>query len=355
MKRACTCIFLALIMVTSMVYFPARAVASMIHCQPGDTFYAVFALAEDGDQPDNVMCRLVYDTDIFTLVPGMDLVGADGFSIRNKYPAVLMFKVNKYAPAGEYSIQAAVIEAADADGRKYTNAKIDPVRVTVESAAAAGNVKKPVAAGDYVSFGHYPQTAAGNDQTPIEWLVLEVQGNKALLLSRYGLESKPFNEKFVDITWEKCTLRSWLNHEFMNEAFSSTEQKAILTTAVDNSSSQGYSKWNTRGGNNTQDKIFLLSCGEAYKYLGVTWEDSNNIKSRTSPTAYAVQAGAQTSDSNKTAGGKAAGWWWLRSPGYYQSGAASVLDSGSLLGGYVINNGGCVRPALWVNLDSGIF
>ncbi len=89
--------------------------------------------------------------------------------------------------------------------------------------------------------------------------------NKALLLSKYGLDAKPYNAEEGDATWEKCSLRSWLNGEFLQSAFSADEQTAILTTAVDNSNSQGLhnSRWDEDGGNNTQDQIFLLSYAEA--------------------------------------------------------------------------------------------
>ncbi len=212
--------------------------------------------------------------------------------------------------------------------------------------------------GGYVTFGSYEQdNNTANGQEPIEWLVLDYDAvnNRALLISRYGLDAKPYSEKGIDITWEKCTLRTWLNGEFMNNAFSKTEQGAILTTAVDNSKNQGYSKWSTSGGNNTQDRIFLLSYAEANKYLSVTYDDSNNMKSRVSPTAYAIKQGALTSDSHKTADGAAAGWWWLRSPGINQYSAAYVSYDGALSLDYVNSDSGCVRPALWINLESDIF
>ena len=104
-----------------------------------------------------------------------------------------------------------------------------------------------VAVGDIITFGTYPQTSEGTDQTPIEWIVLDVQDEKALLLSRYGLDAKPYNKEYTDITWEKCSLRTWLNDEFMKSAFTPKERSAILLTAVNNSASQGYSKWSTSG------------------------------------------------------------------------------------------------------------
>lgn len=215
--------------------------------------------------------------------------------------------------------------------------------------AAARDAK--FAVGNYVSFGTYPQTKAGNDATPIEWLVLARDGNKALLISRYGLDAQPYNKDNTSVTWETCTLRTWLNGMFYNKAFSSAEQAAILTTNVDNSKSQCYSGWNTSGGNNTQDKVFLLSYAEASKYFGVTY-NSSNTKSRVAPTAYAIAQGAGKNSSYKTADGIDAGWWWLRSPGAYQSSAAGVRTGGSLFFNDVNYDSGSVRPALWVNIEA---
>lgn len=206
--------------------------------------------------------------------------------------------------------------------------------------------------GNYVTFGEYPQTTAGEDMTPIEWLVLARDGNKALLISRYGLDAQPYNTDHTSVTWETCTLRKWLNGTFYNKAFSSAEQAAILTTDVDNSKNQCYSGWNTSGGNNTQDKVFLLSYAEANKYFGVTYDNSSNTKSRVAPTAYAIAQGEWTSSSNKTADGTDAGWWWLRSPGYSQSRAADVNTDGSLYSSSVSLDSGSVRPALWVNIEA---
>lgn len=206
-----------------------------------------------------------------------------------------------------------------------------------------------------ISFGTYPQTASGADSTPIEWLVLETDGQKALLISRYGLDAKPYNTEYTDTTWEKCSLRAWLNEEFINKAFSTSEQAAILTTTVDNSSAQGYSKWNGDGGKTTQDKIFLLSYAEANKYFGVTVNNENNLKARVSPTAYAKANGASISSDLLTEDGTGAGCWWLRSPYEYPRCAAIVYDNGMLYKMVVHAAYLTVRPALWVNLESEIF
>ena len=223
----------------------------------------------------------------------------------------------------------------------------------IAAAAAARDAK--FAVGNYVTFGTYPQTKAGNDATPIEWLVLARDGDKALLISRYALDAQPYNKDYTSVTWETCTLRTWLNGTFYNKAFSSAEQAAILTTNVDNSKNQCYSGWSTSGGNNTQDKVFLLSYAEANKYFGVTYDNSSNTKSRVAPTAYAIAQGAWTDSFDKTADRADAGHWWLRSPGNYRDYAASVYTNGSLFGANVDANSGSVRPALWVNIEAGIF
>lgn len=220
----------------------------------------------------------------------------------------------------------------------------------IAAAAAARDAK--FAVGNYVSFGTYPQTNAGNDATPIEWLVLARDGDKALLISRYGLDAQPYNKDTTSVTWETCTLRTWLNGRFYIKAFSSAEQAAILTTNVDNSKNQCYSGYRTNGGNNTQDKVFLLSYAEANKYFGVTYDNSSNTKSRVAPTAYAIAHGGWTSSSDKTADSVNAGWWWLRSPGSYQSFAARVSTAGSCGSNSVSYDYGSVRPALWVSIET---
>lgn len=118
---------------------------------------------------------------------------------------------------------------------------------------------------------------------------------------------------------------------------------------------QGYSKWNTSGGSNTQDKVFLLGCVEANKHA-ITYNDSNT-GTRMAPTAYAIAQGAwRPSNRNKTADGQSAGLWWLRSPGSDQNAEAYVGTDGSLANtSYVHYAQDSVRPSLWVNLASGIF
>ena len=221
--------------------------------------------------------------------------------------------------------------------------------------------QKRTTAGDIVTFGSYAQdTDPGNGTEPIEWIVLDVQDGKALLTSRYGLYAAGYHNSWDDCTWETCDLRTWLNDKFMNWAFSAEEQSAILTTTVDNSDSQGFD-WTiiggekNTGGNDTEDRVFLLSCAEANQYLNVTIEDSSNTKARVAPTAYARMMGAEANAAFPTADGGAAGWWWLRSPGDGPNSAAGVNPDGSLSFCRAYHRNMIVRPALWVELKADIF
>lgn len=208
------------------------------------------------------------------------------------------------------------------------------------------NTIKAVDVGSMITFGTYEQNNKKSDgKENIEWLVLAKDGSKVLVISKYALDCQPYNTKDKDVTWETCSLRSWLNKDFLSKAFSSKEQKSIVTTTVTADKNPNYS---TSPGKDTQDKVFLLSVAEAGKYF------STDEARRCAATDYAKAQGASTSNSNKTASGAAACWWWMRSPGCSSDFAALVFSSGLLsYGGDRVNRGNfAVRPALWIDLAS---
>ena len=213
--------------------------------------------------------------------------------------------------------------------------------------------------GSYVAFGNYEQdNNIENGKEPIEWLVLDYdeKNNRALLISRYGLDVQPYNTDYESVIWAKSTLRIWLNRRFIDDAFNEQEQKSISLTNVDNSRTQGYTGWDSSGWDNTLDKVFLLSVEEANRYLGVMYYLYNdNKKARAAPTAYAIGQGAWTSKSIESLDNMKAGWWWLRSPGRTQNYASIVYADGSLNNANADALSCCVRPALWINLESDIF
>ena len=207
--------------------------------------------------------------------------------------------------------------------------------------SAAAELDRKLTVGNTMTFGKYEQdNNQGNGKEPVQWRVLGREGQKALLISDRNLDCQPYNKSHTSVTWETCTLRTWLNGAFLTAAFTPAEQGAILTTAVKN---EDNSKYNTDGGNPTQDKVFLLSIAEAETLFR---SDADRAGKN---TAYAKAQGAYDNSG--------AGWWWLRSPGKSRDNAANVSSDGSVYryGFNVSNVDFAVRPALWLDLTSGIF
>lgn len=225
---------------------------------------------------------------------------------------------------------------------------------TEETTAPKAMVRMP-SVGDYVTMGTYPQTKYGNDNTPIEWLVLDKDGTSVLLLSRYGLDTDiPYNNRYVSVTWQSSSVRTWLNGRFLS-SFTANEQNAILTTWVDNGTSQGFrhEQWTGIGGYDTQDKVFLLSYAEASRYLGITGPGTTGpVGARVIPTAYAENKDAYISEKHEASNGAMASWWWLRSPGINQYDAACVRSGGCLGEEMCTESIGCIRPAMWVDWET---
>lgn len=237
---------------------------------------------------------------------------------------------------GKYEDAIAVFETLE--GYKDSALKINEAKRILrdEKAVETLNTLRNCNVGDYVKFGAYEQDGnTSNGQEDIEWLVLDKKEGKILVISRYGLESKTYNEEYANASWENSTLRVWLNREFLNTAFSEKEKGMIPEVLVKAENNNHYL---TIAGNNTMDKVFLFSLSEIGNYFG-------SVEKRIcKPTQHAKGNGAYVHDD--------ACWWWLRFPGENQSFVAFISDDGSFYvdGRSVTSGGGCVRPALWINL-----
>lgn len=188
--------------------------------------------------------------------------------------------------------------------------------------------------GSVIKLGNY-YIDDSNTREPIEWLVLEKKENKVLLISKYGIEYSAYHETDEEVTWEICDLRSWLNNDFLSNSFSEQEKNMILNTRVHTNDN---SKYGTSGGNDTIDKIFLLSIEEVEKYF------KNDEDKVCCVTEYCKEFHGCWEDHST--------WWWLRSSGNDQGRAAYGFGFISYGGAHVNDDYGCVRPALWINLKS---
>ena len=215
---------------------------------------------------------------------------------------------------------------------------------------------KNVATWDCIYFGNYYQ-GSSNAKEPIKWRVLSVNGNDAFLLADQNLDCYPYCHWEDSVTWETSSIRTWLNDSFFNAAFNSNEKSAIKLSNVIN---EDYK--DTDGGNNTQDRIFLLSMSEAEneKYGFV-----NDLSRGGINTEYTKGRGAYTyhynprivwSVSSESKLYDENGYWWLRSPGWNSQKAAVIDYDGSIVISEAANdNNNTVRPCLHLNIASAVW
>ena len=206
-------------------------------------------------------------------------------------------------------------------------------------------IPSTVSVGDCITFGVYEQDGNfANGKEDIEWLVLDKQDGKALVISLYGLDCQPFNKTNQSVTWEDCTLRNWLNTTFYTTAFTDSQQKYIASTTLLNRANPNVLNGVDRA--NTTDKVFLLSVDEAKQYI------KRNIDERLLRmpiTAYTKSLGSAWGD---TYGDASMNHWLLRTSGYSEN-QVSYVEYGKdiyLSGTWVWDNNYVIRPAMWVSL-----
>ena len=183
--------------------------------------------------------------------------------------------------------------------------------------------------GDTIQFGGY------------DWRVLYIQDGKALILSDKIL-TKSYGDR--SSTWEKSRIRQYLNDSFYENTFTADEKEWIVESRIVNNANQWY---NTIGGIDTVDKVFLLSLEEVVKYFG----DSGGLANIPRSTFYINdQYNSARITTDKDTGSALS--WWLRSPGDSYRFAAYVGSDGRVyVNGVDLDYGNVgVRPALWLKL-----
>ena len=195
--------------------------------------------------------------------------------------------------------------------------------------------------GDTLYFGSYEQDGnTENGAELIEWMVLEAQNGKVLLISRYGIEARPFHDSAAEVYWEGSDLRAWLNNDFMEQAFSSSERSDILQTTLMNSQydTQDPSEKPAMELSKTRDRVFLLSEEEVKSYLP---EEDDRI----------CEASTAVRNSDiKMPNGKCS--WWLRSSNMEKDGTAQIVSGTN----GQIEDSSCelvnvIRPAMWIKTE----
>jgi hypothetical protein len=166
--------------------------------------------------------------------------------------------------------------------------------------------------GNTVTYGNY-------EGKPIQWDVVGENGKMRLLLSSKIITHRAYNTERSNIDWSTCSLRKWLNKDFLNEAFSFSERMCIVNAPKENKPNH---TWYTPCGPDTRDKVFILSHDEAEEFV--------------------PNPAQRVADE----------WWWLRTQGHNNLSAEGVYTDGSIydIGLNIADERIGIRPAIWVVL-----
>ena len=225
----------------------------------------------------------------------------------------------------------------DADGQGNSNSS---PAATVDPAQLAG-----AKYGDIVTVGAIDQDAnEKNGSEPIEWMVITKMPGKVLVVSKYVLERKPFeeNEDVNSATYPDSTIRSWLNDTFYQEAFTEEEKAMIPLTKIVTTYVEDYEKHTVE----SEDRVFLLSYDEVNKYLA-SKEGSPQIAS---PSETVKATGMYVWENTDIENAVPGVGWMLRDSADSTYRYANVDGGGYLSRDYGddINDRTGVRPAMWL-------
>lgn len=207
--------------------------------------------------------------------------------------------------------------------------------LNAETTEKGDNMNSEIAENE-LNFGKY-YTNNNKDLEPIEWIQLDEKNGQKLLITKYAIDSVPFNNKKEAVSWDKSDIRKWLNDDFYNTAFSDEEKEKIALTKNTAEKNPNHPD-NTVIGSNTEDNVFLLSYQEVSKYFPN--ENDRILK----PTKYAEEKGCYTNGNGDVA-------WWTRSAGLTETSPEYLASSGDFgtrehqVDEKIIGT----RPAIWVN------
>jgi len=187
--------------------------------------------------------------------------------------------------------------------------------------------------GEIIQFGGY------------DWRVLDVDAQgRALIITENVIGQRAYHNTWTSVTWESSDIRRYLNGEFYN-SFSELDRARIRETTVVNNNNPWFG---TPGGNDTTDRIFLLSLEEVVRYFGDSGQlgnqNHNNNEWWGFRDQYSEYRIARDASGNPR-------WWWLCSPGIVDYYVAIVYSDGyvDVYGINMFSASVGVRPALWLN------
>ncbi len=246
-------------------------------------------------------------------------------------------KKSKYNRAIEYQANGDILTACKFYGQAVGYGDAEARQIAICKTLTIEQQISLLDKGNTVVLGRYDQDPNLEGKELLEWIIVEKNGNKAMLVSKYAIEASVFSIK--PTTWSKSELRAWLNSDissgFIGQVFYKSERNSILR----NSTVTVYRDANGEEQVDIcEDRVFLLSDNEANKYF-------NDNDSR---CAVATEF-LKTRNTNAFFSDNGMARYWLR----------STTQDGKIM--YVNASGGisesehtvirALRPAIWVGLD----
>lgn len=254
----------------------------------------------------------------------------------------LFFGENRTQIYYQFQLYCAIMEAKTAEGERKMK-KLLAVCLTALVCWVCAGYAEETQVGDTVMFGQYEQDGnLDNGSEPIAWQVLDVQGGKALLMSRYALDCLPFHDEKTDAAWNQSALNAWLQADF-HAAFTDAEWAAIAPVTLADTAADGNPEWQNTDAEPAETHVFLLSYAQVMQYL------PEQEQRKVSGTEYARSRGAKFLGFTTIGIGETD--WWLRSPGK-ESYDACFLDVRGAVGTKCVTEKLGVRPALWMDLSA---
>lgn len=245
--------------------------------------------------------------------------------------STIVQKERFYRDADEDDVYAVV--GCTVEKQESTEAKKDEKNINTEASDYLGTVK----------FGHYP-TGSSGEIAEVEWLILDKIDDRVLLLSKNVIDFLPVHKKSDRVTWETCILRKWLNSDFINTLLTEEEQRMLSLTTLSVDTLMSGILCNIC--NPTEDRVFLLSAKECFKYF------TSDLSRAGHTTPYADEKRKEKDKANMNRD-KLCRSWWIRKDGSAHNESGIVSSDGYVFtfGGFKNREIGGLRPAMWVNIE----
>lgn len=239
---------------------------------PGNTYDKAMALYNDGKYEE---AREIFEE-------------LDGYSDSGKMIAAC----NEAIDEEQYALAETKTEEKDYLGAIKIYTELGDYK---DSKQKVEGIYNRLAGEDVIYYGTYKGT-------PIGWeMILTRDNSKMLLIAAEAVDELQYNEEVKNVKWNDCSLKEWLNSDFL-ESFSEEQLQDIIATDVDG----------------VDNKVFLLSENEVEEL-----EDTFSVSAEKD--------------------------WWLRTKdgtnAVYVSANGEIIEDGD----QVVRAKG-IRPCIWIDL-----